>query len=49
MGVPQRAAPQLVGLADSREIERIIHDELRKAFGAAERRLQGVLPGETDQ
>lgn len=49
MGVPQRAAPQLVGLADSREIERIIHDELRKAFGAAERRLQGVLPEGTDQ
>ncbi len=32
MGVTQRAAPQLVGLADSREIERIINDELRKAF-----------------
>ena len=49
MGVPLRAAPQLVGLADSREIERIIHDELRRAFGAAERRLQAVLPEEADQ
>lgn len=49
MGVPQRAAPQLVGLADSRAIERIIHDEMIKAFGAAERRLQGVLPGEASQ
>lgn len=44
MGVGQRAAPLLVGLADSREIERLINEELRKAFAIAEQRLQRALP-----
>lgn len=46
MGVGQQAAPLLVGLADSREIERLINEELRKAFAIAEQRLQRALPGE---
>lgn len=44
MAAPQRAAPKVVGVSDSREIERVMTDELRTAFEAAERRLLAGLP-----
>jgi hypothetical protein len=44
MSTPPRAAAKVVGLADSREIERVITDELRGALLAAEARLRDQLP-----
>ncbi|MFD2754277.1 hypothetical protein [Comamonas terrae] len=41
---PQRSAPRVVGLADVREIEHVLMEELRKAFTIAERRLQDLMP-----
>lgn len=39
-----RSAPKLVGVADVREIERVITDELRKAFQGWEERMLERLP-----
>ena len=44
MASGQRAAPRLVGLADAREIERVIDDEHRKAFQGWEARMLERLP-----
>lgn len=44
MNAPQRAAPRVIGLADTREIEHVFREELRKAFEIAEKRLQALLP-----
>ena len=48
MNAPQRAAPRVIGLADTREIEHVFREELRKAFAIAERRLQDLMPGKTE-
>ncbi|MBN9411354.1 MAG: hypothetical protein J0H69_19590 [Burkholderiales bacterium] len=40
----QRAAPKLLGLADVREVERVIEDEQRKAFAGWEQRMLERLP-----
>lgn len=41
---PARTAPKLVGLSDAREIERVIAEELRKAFDGWEARMLERLP-----
>ena len=44
LAVSQRAAPRCIGLADARDIEHVIADELRKAFEGWEEAMQGRLP-----
>lgn len=44
MAVAQRAAPRCIGLGDARDIERVISDELRKAFEGWEARMLELLP-----
>lgn len=44
MVVGQRAAPRCIGLADSRDIEHLITEELRKALEGFEARLAALLP-----
>lgn len=44
MAVPQRAAPRCIGLADPREIERVIEDEQRRAFADWEAQMERRLP-----
>ena len=46
MAVAQRAAPRCIGLGDARDIERVISDELRKAFEGWEERMLALLPVE---
>jgi len=46
MAVAQRAAPRCIGLGDARDIERVISDELRKAFEGWEERMLAMLPEE---
>ena len=49
LSVPVRAAPAapaVIGLGDSRDIERVFTDELRKAFANAEKRMRAYLPAE---
>lgn len=46
MAVSQRAAPKCIGLGDARDIERVISDELRKAFEGWEQRMLALLPTE---
>lgn len=48
LSAPQRAAPAVIGLGDSRDIERVFTDELRKAFTNAEKRMRDYLPAETE-
>ena len=51
LSVPVRAAPAapaVIGLGDSRDIERVFTDELRKAFANAEKRMRAYLPAETE-
>ena len=47
MLMPQRSAPKVVGMADARDIEQIMVEELRKAFAAweiqIERRLKEMV------
>ena len=43
MNAPQRAAARVVGMSETREIEHVFVEELRKAFDIAEKRLQGLL------
>lgn len=44
MAVGQRAAPKCIGLADPRDIERVIDDEQRRAFADWESDMQRRLP-----
>ncbi|MCM2319044.1 MAG: hypothetical protein NDI93_06900 [Pseudomonas sp.] len=44
MAVGQRAAPRCIGLADAREIERVIDEEQRRAFADWEADMQRRLP-----
>lgn len=44
MGLGQRTAPKCIGLADAREIERVITEEVRFALAQYEQRLQSLLP-----
>ena len=44
MAVPQRAAPKCIGLADPRDIERVIDEEQRRAFADWEAQMQRRLP-----
>lgn len=46
MAVAQRAAPRCIGLGDARDIERVISEELRKAFEGWEQRMLDLLPKE---
>lgn len=46
MAVAQRAAPKCIGMGDARDIERVISDELRKAFEGWEQRMLDMLPEE---
>lgn len=46
LSAPVRAAPAVIGLGDSRDIERVFSDELRKAFANAEKRMRAYLPVE---
>lgn len=46
MAVAQRSAPRCIGLGDARDIERVISDELRKAFEGWEQRMLDLLPRE---
>jgi len=39
MASPQRAAPKVIGMADARDIEHVITEELRKAFEGWEARM----------
>ena len=48
LSAPVRAAPAVIGLGDSRDIERVFTDELRKAFANAEKRMRAYLPAETE-
>ena len=48
LSAPVRAAPAVIGLGDSRDIERVFSDELRKAFANAEKRMRAYLPAETE-
>lgn len=41
---PQRAAPRVIGVADARDIEVVMTEELRKAFDGWEARMQERLP-----
>lgn len=42
--VPQRAAPRCIGLADAREIERVIAEEVRGAFAHWEDQMEQKIP-----
>lgn len=42
--VPQRAAPRCIGLADAREIERVIAEEVRGAFAHWEEQMEQKIP-----
>ena len=44
MAVGPRAAPKCIGLADARDIERVITDEIRRALEGFESRLLAILP-----
>lgn len=44
LAVSQRAAPRCIGLADARDIEHVIADEIRKAFEGWEEGMQKRLP-----
>lgn len=44
MSTSPRAAAKVVGLADIREIERVITAELRAALGVAEQAIAAMLP-----
>lgn len=44
MVIGQRSAPRCIGLADSREIERVITEETRKALESFETRMAALLP-----
>lgn len=44
MSIPPRAAAKVVGMADTRDIERAFTEELRAAFEAAQKRLLERLP-----
>lgn len=44
LAVSQRAAPRCIGLADARDIEHVIADEMRKAFEGWEETMQNRLP-----
>lgn len=44
MAVPQRAAPRCIGLSDSRDIERVIDEEQRRAFADWEQQMHEKLP-----
>ena len=44
MSIPPRAAAKVVGMADTRDIERTFSEELRAAFEAAQERLLERLP-----
>jgi hypothetical protein len=44
MVIGQRAAPKCIGLADSREIERVITEETRRALEGFEARMEALLP-----
>lgn len=44
MAAPQQAAAKVLGLSDTREIERVFVDELRGAFAAAEARILKNFP-----
>lgn len=44
MGAPGRAAPQLVGLADVRQIEVVIAAEIRQSFEDFEARVMRAVP-----
>ncbi len=48
LSTPERAAPAVVGLSDTRDIERVFSDELRKAFEGAEKRMRAYLPTEAE-
>lgn len=48
LSTPERAAPAVVGLSDTRDIERVFSDELRKAFEGAEKRMRAYLPSEAE-
>ena len=48
LGAPQRAAPAVIGLGDTRDIERVFTDELRKAFANAEKRMRAYLPSDQE-
>ena len=45
MGAPRRAAPQVVGMNDVRQVEMLFAAELRKSFEAFEARVLAVLDG----
>ncbi len=42
MSTPPRAAAKVIGMAEARDIERVITEELRAAFAAAEVRLTAI-------
>ena len=44
MAVSQRAAPRCIGLSDARDIERVIDDEVRRAFAEWAEQMQSKLP-----
>lgn len=46
MAVAQRSAPRCIGMGDARDIERVISEELRKAFEGWEQRMLDLLPQE---
>lgn len=48
MASPQRAAARVVGLADVRDIERIITEELRLGFDTAEQSLQALVASKSE-
>ena len=44
MAVGQRASPRCIGLADARDIEHVINEEIRRAFEGWEEQMQQKLP-----
>jgi hypothetical protein len=44
MAVSQRAAPRCIGMSDSRDIERVIDEEQRRAFADWEEQMHQKLP-----
>lgn len=44
MSVGPRAAPKCIGIADARDIERVITEEVRRALEGFESRLLAILP-----
>lgn len=46
MAVAQRSAPRCIGMGDARDIERVISEELRKAFEGWEQCMLDLLPQE---